>query len=165
VIDAGHTGLVTVTFSPAAVTNYSGEAVIHSDATSGDSRSPVSGAGVADVISPTIQITNPAVSSGVYRTRGGHLNISGTASDNVGVALVQLVNDRDGITRNCSGAEIWNLDEVPLFAGDNNLTVTVYDTTNNSASVSLDVHYTWAVDGGIQLLLLPCFPAVSTNAP
>jgi hypothetical protein len=81
------------------------------------------------------------------------------------VALVQLVNDRDGITRSCSGRETWSLDDVQLFAGDNNLTVTVYDATNNSASVSLDVHYIWAVDGGIQLLLLPRSSAESANSP
>src|SRR3972149_8611654 len=62
-----------------------------SPTTTGSTGSGGSGGGTSDATSPTITINSP-VSASSYTTTSGTLNISGVASDNVGVTQVACAN-------------------------------------------------------------------------
>ncbi|HWQ35479.1 MAG TPA: Ig-like domain-containing protein [Blastocatellia bacterium] len=93
-----------------------------------------------DQTAPTIAITAPT-NSGSYVSPSAALNLSGTAADNSSLAQLQWQNDRGG-----SGSEIvavtWNINNIPLQPGLNNLTVRVWDLQGNSASARIAVTYT-----------------------
>ena len=93
-----------------------------------------------DFESPTIQITTPTTGNRVT-VRTNLLNIAGTASDNDGVSLVRVRNDRDGVVRPCTGTTQWSFIGLPLFPGRNQITATAYDSSDNTGTDTLTVFY------------------------
>jgi len=93
-----------------------------------------------DTTRPTVTITSPT-SGTTYTTSSSSLTIAGTASDNVGVTQVTWANDfgPGGI---CSGTTSWSQTGVPLFSGENLITVTARDAAGNTRSDTLTVTYT-----------------------
>ena len=92
---------------------------------------------VPDKAAPTIQVTTP--STGAYETIESSMNLTGTASDNTGVASLVWFSSRGG-GGIASGTTRWNA-TVPLQAGINRITVTARDTSGNAARASVTVVY------------------------
>ncbi|HWQ31994.1 MAG TPA: BACON domain-containing carbohydrate-binding protein [Blastocatellia bacterium] len=92
-----------------------------------------------DNVAPTASITSPTTAP-VYTTTGSRLNLSGTASDNIGVTHVSWSNDRGG-SGVASGTTNWSVSNLPLSSGLNNITVTAWDAGGNSQSVRLGVTF------------------------
>ena len=90
-----------------------------------------------DVTSPSISITSPT-SSSTYATGSSSLNISGSASDNVGVTSVSWSNSRGG-SGSCSGTTSWSKSGITLSSGQNVITVTARDAAGNTATDTLTV--------------------------
>jgi len=93
-----------------------------------------------DVESPVITITDPT-SSETYQTSSGTLTIAGTAADNVEVARVTWTNDRGG-SGTATGTTSWAIANIILSEGNNVITVTATDTSDNSSSDTLTVNFT-----------------------
>jgi len=82
-----------------------------------------------DTVPPTLAILSPA--STIVSTTAATITISGTASDNVGVASVQWTTSTQS-AGNAAGTTSWSA-VVPLLVGDNVVTVRAYDAAGNSA--------------------------------
>lgn len=132
-ISAGGSQNVTVTFAPAAATNYGGNLTVSSDATGGNGSILVSGTGVsADTEGPALTILSPADGAMVSNSS---LTVSGTASDsgfgNHGIASV-TVNGVNATGGTATGANTANWSATTtLNPGLNTLTVVARDTLNN----------------------------------
>jgi len=90
----------------------------------------------ADTTAPTVQITNPA--NGV--TVSGTINVSATASDNIGVAGVQFQLDGAALGSEVSSAPFqvaWNTSNAT--AGSHQLTATARDAAGNRTSATVTV--------------------------
>ena len=94
-----------------------------------------------DTVAPSVAITTPT-SSPSYTTTiaNGLLNLSGTAADNVRVTQVRWSNDRGG-SGVANGTTNWNVTDIKLQTGVNNLTVTAWDITGNASQARLTVTY------------------------
>jgi len=86
---------------------------------------------------PTVAITHP-VSDAQYRTWSLSIDLWGTATDKVGVALVTWTNDRGG-SGVCMGTANWFAGDIPLEAGANLITITARDAAGNESSATLTV--------------------------
>src|SRR5439155_22253518 len=95
----------------------------------------------ADAISPTLSITSPG-SAGSYSTTADIINVSGWASDNVGVTQVSWSNDRGG-NGVASGTSTWS-SRIALKSGLNDITITGRDAAGNVTSAMLTVIRTGA---------------------
>ena len=89
---------------------------------------------------PTVEITSPTTENR-FTTPTNMLNIAGTAYDNVGVSYVVVRNDREGFDRTCSGTSEWVYNQLPLFPGRNEITVTAFDSSGYSGNDRLTVFY------------------------
>jgi hypothetical protein len=89
----------------------------------------------ADTVAPALKILNPATSS--VLTSSAVLRVSGTASDNVGVASVTwtVTGGKSGVA---SGTTVWSAD-VPLAVGSNTVVIRAYDLAGNSSWRSISV--------------------------
>jgi hypothetical protein len=92
-----------------------------------------------DTTAPTIQITVPT-SNPTYSTTQQTINIGGTASDNAGVTQVTWFSNQGG-AGTASGTTSWSVSGIPLFSGENNITVTAYDAANNQGYDTITVTY------------------------
>ena len=95
----------------------------------------------AETVIPTIQITTPT-SNPTYSTDQPTINISGTASDNVGVSEVTWVNRSTGTTRTAAGTASWAANGISLNKGSNVISVTAKDAAGNKGTATLTVMYT-----------------------
>jgi hypothetical protein len=86
---------------------------------------------------PTVSITAPS-NTGTYLTGASTLDLSGTAADNMLVEEVTWSNNRGG-SGTATGTTSWSIDDVPLAAGVNVITVTAYDYAGNHTSATLTV--------------------------
>jgi hypothetical protein len=93
-----------------------------------------------DTATPLINITSPT-NEKTYTTNLGSINLSGNASDNIGVTQVRWTNSRGG-SDIASGTENWTIQGVSLAEGDNAITVTARDAAGNEVSSTLNVTYT-----------------------
>ncbi len=93
----------------------------------------------ADTTRPAITISTPTTQP-TFTTTSTPKTLSGTASDNVGVASVTWMNAVNGATGTASGTTAWSA-SIPLVSGDNRLTVTARDAAGNPRSASLDVDF------------------------
>ncbi|MFN0085449.1 MAG: Ig-like domain-containing protein [Blastocatellia bacterium] len=93
----------------------------------------------SDASPPAVAITSPA-SGGAFPAPGSPVTLSGTASDNAGVAVVRWANDRGG-SGAAFGTSSWATPNISLQPGTNNITVTAWDPTGNSASANLAISY------------------------
>ena len=94
----------------------------------------------SDITAPSVSINSPTTGSS-YSTGSSTLNISGSASDNVGVTQVTWSNNRGG-SGTCSGTTSWSKSGMTLYEGQNIITVTARDAAGNTASDTLTVTYT-----------------------
>lgn len=94
----------------------------------------------ADNTTPSIQITSPSAAD-TYATTSGVVVLEGTASDNIGVVLVNWDNGR-GMTGTAAGTSHWSTPAILLQPGANTLTVTARDAAGNLTSDSILINYT-----------------------
>ena len=92
-----------------------------------------------DSTAPVITITKPTTAATLTKTTST-INLSGTASDNVGVTGVTWTNNRGG-GGTATGTTSWSVNGVILQAGVNALTVTASDSAGNVSSDVLTVTY------------------------
>ncbi len=85
------------------------------------------GGGSSDTTPPSLTITSP--SSATMSTTATSVTISGTASDNVGVALVSWATNF-GAAGVASGTTAWSA-AIPLIVGNNSVTVRAADAAGN----------------------------------
>lgn len=75
------------------------------------------------------------------------VSLYGTAADNIGVDHVTWENTETTGSGNCNWADPdWDVD-IPVQAGDNTITITVYDAAANSCLTTIVVNYTAAAGG------------------
>lgn len=91
----------------------------------------------ADTTAPVVTITTPT-SADTYSTSAAAINIGGTASDGSGVSRVTWANSRGG-SGLADGTTAWTISGITLYSGINLLTVTAYDSANNSSTDLLTV--------------------------
>ncbi len=94
---------------------------------------------VQDIESPQVQITSPTQDAS-YTTESATTDLSGSASDNVGVARVTWTSSSGG-SGTASGTSGWSVSGIALVEGDNLLTVKAEDAAGNSATSELTVTY------------------------
>jgi hypothetical protein len=94
---------------------------------------------VPDTSNPSVAITSPT-SNPTYSTNTASLDIGGSASDDVGVTTVSWSNDRGG-SGACEGTENWRASGISLQEGDNVITVTATDGSENAGTATLTVTY------------------------
>ncbi|GHC05047.1 hypothetical protein GCM10007047_22470 [Cerasicoccus arenae] len=90
-----------------------------------------------DAVQPVVTITSPT-SSATYATTASTVSIAGSASDNVGVTSLTWGNNRggSGVIANVAS---WQVDDIPLQAGANVITITALDAANNIAMDTITV--------------------------
>jgi len=120
-VDYGNGSVISYTYDPAA------------------NRLTYSGTAPVDTVAPTVTIVSPTNGPACV-TFDNVLNLSGTASDNGDVALVNWWNDRGG-SGTATGTTNWTVTGIPLQVGTNLLSVTARDTANNFGSAALAVIY------------------------
>ena len=90
-----------------------------------------------DMTAPSIAITSPT-SAPTFASSNATMNLSGTASDNVGVTSVIWANDRGGVGT-ATGTTSWSVAGIPLQPGTNVVSVTAYDAAGNITLATLTV--------------------------
>lgn len=95
-----------------------------------------------DTEDPTIAITSPTSSSTYDNGDTSTINISGTASDNIGVTSVTWVNSRGGSGTASGTSPTWSVSAIQLYDGSNVITVTAVDAALNSSTDTITVTYT-----------------------
>ncbi len=93
-----------------------------------------------DTQSPSVTITIPT-SEAVYVTDQETVDLSGSASDDQGVASVTWANVSTGTGGNCTGTTSWSATGITLQEEDNLIVVTASDAAGNTGSDSLTVTY------------------------
>ncbi len=86
---------------------------------------------------PVVQITSPTT-GGSFSTTADHVDVAGTASDNVAVAGVQYRVDGSEWSM-CSGAENWFCPSIPLNMGSQQIEVRAFDAGGNGGVAGLSV--------------------------
>ena len=89
-----------------------------------------------DTVPPTLAIQSP--SSTIVQTSQSTINVTGSASDNVGVAKVTWQNTLAG-SGTAAGTIAWSAANIPLYPGSNTLILRAYDAAGNSSWRSLTV--------------------------
>lgn len=92
-----------------------------------------------DTQAPVVTITSPT-SGTTYAMETSSLNISGSASDSVGLDQVSWSNSRGG-SGTAAGTESWSTTGISLAEGENVITVTASDKAGNTATDSLAITY------------------------
>src|SRR5260221_6634215 len=93
-----------------------------------------------DTTAPALSITLPT-GSGSYSTTSATVSLSGTASDNVGVASVTWSNLGNSTNGSASGTGTWNIASISLAQGANQITVTAHDAAGYTGGATLTVNY------------------------
>jgi hypothetical protein len=93
-----------------------------------------------DTTAPAVTITLPTAAS-TFAANTGSLNVSGTATDAVGVTQVTWSNDRGG-SGTAAGTTTWSVNGVALLGGVNVITITARDAAGNTATDTLSVTFT-----------------------
>jgi hypothetical protein len=97
--------------------------------------------GQGDPTPPSCTIQSP---TDPYSTSSSTVNVSGIASDNVGVSSVTWVNNRGG-SGTATGTTTWSISNIALYSGANVITVTAHDAAGNTTPKTLNATYTPAV--------------------
>ncbi len=95
---------------------------------------PVVG-GTADVLAPVAAIGSPADGAVV----SGNVEVSGSASDDVGVASLRLLVDGKQVAATSSSSLSYRLNARKLSAGSHTITLEAYDAAGNVGSHSIRV--------------------------
>ena len=126
-VDYGNGSVISYTYDPAG-NRLTYSAVVSSDTTP-----------------PVIAITSPTTGSG-YTNSTATINLSGTASDNVGVTLVTWQNYSGGLGT-ATGTNSWSITGIPLKPGENDLVLTAWDAAGNSSIAILIVTFAAGTGG------------------
>ena len=94
----------------------------------------------SDHKAPVCTIISPS-SNPTYSTRWNYVNLAGISSDNLGVTRIQGTNAATGVTKIGNGTTDWNVTGISLKIGNNPITVTVWDASDNSGSDNITVIY------------------------
>lgn len=103
---------------------------------------PPAGVGSTETPNPgplTVTISTPTRSNS-YSTDSGTLNVSGVASDGIGVTQVSWSNDRGG-SGVAVGTTTWSVTGIALQTGVNIITVTARNAAGNTAADTLTVSF------------------------
>jgi len=95
---------------------------------------------ISDTTAPVITINSPTTAS-THRVKSDNINISGTASDEVGVTQVLWSNSKGG-SGTATGTSKWSVTGIDLTEGKNVITVQASDESGNTALDTLTVAYT-----------------------
>ena len=90
-----------------------------------------------DNTSPSLAISKP-ISKGVYTTAKKDIIISGIAKDDDRIYEIYCQNNTTGSTVYNYVSNSWKI-LVPLYLGDNNITISVYDRSGNSTESSIQI--------------------------
>ncbi|MEA3361562.1 MAG: PKD domain-containing protein [Thermodesulfobacteriota bacterium] len=93
-----------------------------------------------DTEPPTVLITSPT-SNAAYETHESTISLSGSASDNVGISQVLWSNATAGSGGTATGTESWSVSSIALSKGNNTITVTANDASDNQGSSTIIVTY------------------------
>ena len=92
---------------------------------------------IADTVAPAIAMISPT-SGATYETNVSALDISGTASDNVGVTSVTWFSSGSG-SGTAIGTETWSISNIELVEGNNIITIWAKDAAGNENGATLKV--------------------------
>lgn len=81
---------------------------------------------------PQVSILTPTSNSTFFASES-YLDLTGNASDIVGVTSVKWANSRGG-SGDCIGSDNWAITAIPLKSGENIITISAYDATNKKGS-------------------------------
>jgi hypothetical protein len=85
---------------------------------------------------PTVSIVDPSLpTEGEFPF---HISISGSATDNMGIAYVTWDNSLGG-SGLAQGTTSWSISDLQIYAGDNVITVNAYDTAGNRGSEQVTI--------------------------
>lgn len=101
-----------------------------------------------DTVSPRIAISSPSV-TGSYTSADASISVAGTTSDDVGVKRVTWRNNTTGASGTAGGTSTWNVVNIALAVGVNNLVMSAEDAAGNTATASLRVTYAVVGQGGL----------------
>ena len=87
---------------------------------------------------PVVSITSPSAGP-VFTTTNVTANLSGVASDDLGVIQVGWSNACSQVTGVATGTTNWNLDNLPLCVGTNRVTISAQDADGNLGLATLTV--------------------------
>jgi Bacterial Ig domain len=93
-----------------------------------------------ETVNPVIAIATPTANA-THTSTSATVDLSGTATDNVGVTQVTWSNDRGG-SGTAGGTTNWTINGVALLSGQNVLTLTARDAAGNTGTDTLTVTYT-----------------------
>jgi hypothetical protein len=102
-------------------------------------------AGVSDSITldataPMITITSPT-STSIHTTTNSTVSLGGSASDSTSGAAVVTWSNSKGGSGTASGTTNWSISNISLSFGDNAITVTATDGTNNAGTDIITITY------------------------
>lgn len=92
-----------------------------------------------DQTPPLVEILAPT-SEPEWESAENGVSVSGRASDDSGIAYVTWENDRGG-SGAADGGTNWSTQDVPLQEGENRITVTAWDTSNNQGEAVIRITY------------------------
>lgn len=95
---------------------------------------------VTDTSAPSLQIVDP-VADAVYKTTDTDTAVSGIASDNVAVSSVTW-RMASGETGTAQGTNNWIISGLPLHSGQNTITVTAHDSSDNTTDAAVVIDFT-----------------------
>jgi hypothetical protein len=94
---------------------------------------------IPDILPPTVAIASPTA-AGSWTSESAILDLSGSASDNKVVDRVEWQNNRGG-SGTAAGSTSWVVSGVPLYEGENVVTVTAHDAEGNMDTDTLTVTF------------------------
>lgn len=130
---------ITVIFSPRQENYFSGTIIIQGDQTSEPTPVVLSGLGITST-NPLLKILQPTEQP-LFSTTNNFANIAGFAFYADGISRVEIDNFRDVGAYIAHGTSNWQLDELPLFPGENFITVKGYNDAGNifaTSTVTID---------------------------
>jgi hypothetical protein len=92
-----------------------------------------------DTTAPVVAIAQPT-SASTFSTTTGTVNLSGTASDAVGVTQVTWANDRGGFGT-AVGTTSWSVSGVTLQSGSNVISIKARDAAGNFSAATLTINF------------------------
>ncbi|MBU0993944.1 MAG: hypothetical protein KJ737_15725, partial [Proteobacteria bacterium] len=93
-----------------------------------------------DTAKPVITLGSPTTGTS-YTANQASINLSGTATDNIGISKVTWSNSSSGKSGTATGTNTWSVGNVSLETGINPITLTAHDNAGNMGSITLTVTY------------------------
>jgi hypothetical protein len=95
---------------------------------------------IPDTTAPVVTISEPTADT-IFNTFQASINISGTASDDIGVTQIEWWSSA-GAGGTAAGTSNWDVDTIYLIEGENVITITARDEAGNESTDTLTVVYT-----------------------